>query len=106
MFVANPAGYCASKRGRSDFSSSTASMMPIPPVPSWGAEIRHLLHHTSGLPDYFPLFKPHGADELIVARDMLGVTNEAVLERIMDAGLEYLSGRSTAMAVRAMRCWR
>jgi CubicO group peptidase (beta-lactamase class C family) len=32
----------------------------FPRFPSWGAEItlRHMLHHTSGLPDYFPFFKP------------------------------------------------
>ena len=30
----------------------------FPQFPTWGAEItvRHLLHHTSGLPTYFPLF--------------------------------------------------
>src|SRR5262249_53271437 len=30
----------------------------LPQFPSWGAEItlRHLLHHTSGLPNYFDLF--------------------------------------------------
>jgi CubicO group peptidase (beta-lactamase class C family) len=49
----------------------------FPQFPSWGAEItlRHMLHHTSGLPGYGLLIEP---------RDMIGVTNEAVLERVMD----------------------
>src|SRR5262245_52760424 len=71
----------------------------FPRFPSWGAEItlRHILHHTSGLPAYFLLFKPHNGDELIVARDMIGVTNEAVLERVMDlAGPEFPVGAQYA----------
>jgi CubicO group peptidase (beta-lactamase class C family) len=71
----------------------------FPRFPSWGAEItlRHMLHHTSGLPDYFLFFKPHNGDELIVARDMIGVTNEDVLERAMDlAGLEFPVGAQYA----------
>jgi CubicO group peptidase (beta-lactamase class C family) len=71
----------------------------FPQAPSWGAEItiRHMLHHTSGLPDYFAFFKPHNGKELIVARDMSGVTNEDVLERVMDlAGLEFPVGTQYA----------
>src|SRR5262249_39799758 len=58
----------------------------FPRFPSWGGEItlRHMLHHTSGLPNYFLLFRPPDG-ELIVGRDMIGVTNEAVLERVMEA---------------------
>src|SRR5580704_6532292 len=46
----------------------------FPRFPSWGAEItlRHLLHHTSGLPDYGSFFNPPNGEEMIVARDMLG----------------------------------
>jgi len=71
----------------------------FPQFPSWGAEItlRHMLHHTSGLPDYFALFKPPEADELNIARDMMGVTNEDVLERAMAlAGPEFPAGRKYA----------
>src|SRR5262249_27410588 len=70
----------------------------FPRFPSWGAEItlRHLLHHTSGLPHYFLLFKPHNGDELIVARDMISVTNEDVLKRVMNAGLEFPVGTQYA----------
>jgi CubicO group peptidase (beta-lactamase class C family) len=63
----------------------------FPQFPSWGAEIalRHLLHHTSGLPDYFHLFSspsPRSPSGPIVefTRDMTGITNEAVLKRVMD----------------------
>jgi CubicO group peptidase (beta-lactamase class C family) len=50
----------------------------FPRFPSWGAEItlRHLLHHTSGLPAYFRLLTPS---------ESIGITNEGVLERVMDA---------------------
>jgi len=70
----------------------------FPRFPSWGAEItlRQMLH-TSGLPDYFPFFKPHNGEEMIVARDMIGVTNQDVLERAMDlAGLEFPPGAQYA----------
>jgi CubicO group peptidase (beta-lactamase class C family) len=41
-------------------------------LPSWGGEIsvHHLLHHTSGLPEYVPLFFEW-------AREINGLTNEA-----------------------------
>jgi CubicO group peptidase (beta-lactamase class C family) len=71
----------------------------FPRFPSWGAEIalRHMLHHTSGLPNYFLFYKPRNGDELIVARDMMGVTNEDVLKRTMDvAGLEFPVGAKYA----------
>jgi CubicO group peptidase (beta-lactamase class C family) len=71
----------------------------FPRFPSWGAEItlRHLLHHTSGLPDYGSFFNPPSGEEMIVARDMMGVTNEDVLERAMDlAGLEFPAGTKYA----------
>jgi CubicO group peptidase (beta-lactamase class C family) len=67
----------------------------FPRFPSWGAEItlRHMLHHTSGLPEYFPFFKPRNGEEMILSRDMLGVTNEVVLERVMEQpGLEFPVG--------------
>jgi CubicO group peptidase (beta-lactamase class C family) len=52
--------------------------------PAWGAEItlRHLLHHISGLPEYFHLFS---SSERIpeFTRAITGVTNEAVLERVV-----------------------
>jgi CubicO group peptidase (beta-lactamase class C family) len=67
----------------------------FPRFPSWGAEItlRHMLHHTSGLPEYFPFFKPRNGEEMSLSRDMLGVTNEDVLERVMELpGLEFPVG--------------
>lgn len=71
----------------------------FPQLPSWSAEIsvRHLLHHTSGLPDYLPFSK---GDEF-VARDMNGITNETVLDRAMSlAGPEFPVG--TRFAYRGM----
>jgi CubicO group peptidase (beta-lactamase class C family) len=49
----------------------------FPQFPSWGAEItlRHMLHHTSGLPSYGLFIEPP---------DIIGVTNEVVLERVME----------------------
>src|SRR5262245_42874823 len=60
----------------------------VPRFPAWGAEItlRHLLHHTSGLPTYFPLFSPGGSESVHeFNRDLNGVTNDAVLEPVMAA---------------------
>jgi CubicO group peptidase (beta-lactamase class C family) len=71
----------------------------FPRFPSWATEItlRHMLHHTSGLPDYFAFFHPRNGNEPILARDMMGVTNEDVLERAMDlAGLEFPVGAQYA----------
>jgi len=81
----------------------------FPQFPSWGAEItlRHMLHHTSGLPDYFALFKPPEADELNNARDM-----RASLTRTCSSGRWRWLDRSfplagnTRTAARAMCCWR
>jgi CubicO group peptidase (beta-lactamase class C family) len=56
----------------------------FPQFPTWAAEIsvRHLLHHTSGLPEYVQLFSSSaGIREW--TREIHGVTNEAVLERAM-----------------------
>jgi CubicO group peptidase (beta-lactamase class C family) len=81
----------------------------FPRFPSWGTEItlRHMLHHTSGLPDYVSFFQPPNGEEVIVARDMLGITNEDVLERAIDlAGLEFPAGTNTPTPARAMCCWR
>ena len=68
----------------------------FPRFPSWGAEItlHHLLHHTSGLPAYFPLFTSHSSGPVPeFTRDMKGVTNEAVLERVMEAaGPDFPAG--------------
>jgi CubicO group peptidase (beta-lactamase class C family) len=63
----------------------------FPPIPSWGAEIsvRHLLHHTSGLPGYVHFFSSSVAIPEWT-REINGVTNEAVLERVMElAGPEF-----------------
>jgi CubicO group peptidase (beta-lactamase class C family) len=66
----------------------------FPQLPSWGAEIsvRHLLHHTSGLPGYVQFFSSSvGVHDW--AREINGVTNEAVFERAMTlAGPEFPVG--------------
>jgi CubicO group peptidase (beta-lactamase class C family) len=62
----------------------------FPRFPSWGAEItlRHMLHHTSGLPGYRHFMEPG---------DLIGVTNEDVLERVMGlAGPEFPAGTKYA----------
>jgi CubicO group peptidase (beta-lactamase class C family) len=85
------------EQGRLSFDDRLLAYFPR--FPSWGAEItlRHMLHHTSGLPDYFALFKPPEADELNLARDMSGVTNGDVLERTMaSAGPEFPVGTKYA----------
>jgi CubicO group peptidase (beta-lactamase class C family) len=57
----------------------------FPQFPAWGAEISisHLLHHTAGLPHYVEFFSIR-ADVFEWAREIDGVTNEAVLARTMD----------------------
>jgi len=59
----------------------------FPQLPSWGSEISlsHLLHHTSGLPGYVQFFSSSAA-VFEWAREINGVTNEAVLERTMEFG--------------------
>lgn len=70
----------------------------FPQIPSWGAEIsvRHLLHHTSGLPGYVQLFSSSpGIPEF--TREINGVTNEAVLEQAMKlTGPEFPVGTQYA----------
>jgi CubicO group peptidase (beta-lactamase class C family) len=70
----------------------------FPQLPSWGGEIsvRHLLHHTSGLPGYVQFFSSSaGIPEW--TREINGVTNEAVLERAMNlAGPEFPAGAQYA----------
>lgn len=62
----------------------------FPQFPAWGARItlRHLLHQTSGIPDYFALFLPDkaAAPNVVAAditRHMNGLTNETVLDRVI-----------------------
>ena len=70
----------------------------FPEFPSWGAEItlRHLLHHTSGLPHYTQLFS--SSEEVSqFTRDVTGLTNQAVFERTMDLpGLDFATGTQYA----------
>jgi CubicO group peptidase (beta-lactamase class C family) len=49
----------------------------FPRFPSWGAEItlRQMLHHTSGMPQFAQFIEPDS---------MIGMTNEDVLERLMN----------------------
>ena len=72
----------------------------IPTWPGWGTEItlRHLLQHTSGLPDYISLLTSyvHGENIAAFTRDLTGVTNADVLqlmiqltEPIFKAGEHY-----------------
>jgi CubicO group peptidase (beta-lactamase class C family) len=59
----------------------------FPKFPAWaaGITIRHLIHHTSGLPEYFPLFSPNIETKSILewSRDVQSVTSMAVLNRVM-----------------------
>jgi CubicO group peptidase (beta-lactamase class C family) len=85
------------EQGKLNFDDPLAAFFPR--FPAWGAGItlRHMLHHTSGLPDYFGLFKPHGAEALNIARDMKDVTNEDILERVMAlAGPAFPAGANHA----------
>lgn len=66
----------------------------FPQFPSWGAEIsiRHLLHHTSGLPGYIEFFSS-SEETAELTREITGITNEAVFERTMGlAGPEFPAG--------------
>ena len=70
----------------------------FPQFPSWGADIsvRHLLHHTSGLPGYVEFFSS-AANVFDWAQEINGVTNEAVLEKAMQlAGPEFPVGTQYA----------
>src|SRR6202453_2030898 len=57
----------------------------FPQLPLWSREIslRHLLHHTSGLPGYVQFFSS-SAEIHKLTHEINGITNEAVLERAMD----------------------
>ncbi|MEA2939538.1 MAG: hypothetical protein QOD09_67 [Bradyrhizobium sp.] len=66
----------------------------FPQFPSWGADIsiRHLLHHTAGLPHYVQFFHRSGGIPEF-NRDVAGITNQAVLERAMELpGPEFTIG--------------
>ena len=69
------------ERGKLSFDDHLSTYFPRFPAWAAGITLRHMLHHTSGLPDYLPFFK---GDEF-VARDMNGITNEDVLQRATDA---------------------
>lgn len=92
------------ERGKLSFDDHLPTYFPR--FPAWAAAItlRHMLHHTSGLPDYLPFFK---GDEF-VARDRNGITNEDVLQRAMNLpGLEFPVGsqfdyRGTSYVLLAM----
>ena len=69
----------------------------FPQFPHWasGITLRHLLHHMSGLPEYFPLFTSHSEGKPVreFTRDITGITNQAVLERVIQAaGLDFPVG--------------
>ncbi|TIX90328.1 serine hydrolase domain-containing protein [Rhizobium sp. P44RR-XXIV] len=56
----------------------------FPDFPSWGAGItlRHLLHHTSGLPGYIQFFSS-SEDIAELTRSITGINNEDVFEKTM-----------------------
>lgn len=68
--------------GRLSFEDRLSAYFPQ--LPSWSAEIsiRHMLHHTAGLPHYMQFFT---STENIPewTRALAGVTNDAVLERVI-----------------------
>jgi len=49
--------------------------------------VRHLIHHTSGLPAYFPLFSPNLEAKTVPewTRDVQGITSLAAVQRVMQA---------------------
>jgi CubicO group peptidase (beta-lactamase class C family) len=73
----------------------TIACIPISQAfPSWGAGItlRHLLHHTSGLPGYIQFFST-SEDITELTRSITGIDNEDVLERTMRlSGPEFPEG--------------
>jgi CubicO group peptidase (beta-lactamase class C family) len=72
--------------GKLSFDDNLLAYFPRFPAWAAGITLRHMLYHTSGLPDYLPFFR---GDEF-VARDMNGITNEDVLQRAMNLpGLEF-----------------
>jgi CubicO group peptidase (beta-lactamase class C family) len=84
------------EQGKLDFNDRLHAYFPQ--FPGWGADItlRHLLHHTSGLPHYTQFFS---ASEHVpeFTRDVTDVTNMAVLERTMGlAGPEFPAGTQYA----------
>ena len=92
------------ERGKLSFDDHLPSYFPRFPAWAAGITLRHMLHHTSGLPDYLPFSK---GDEF-VARDMNGITNEDVLQRATNLpGLEFPVGsrfdyRGTSYVLLAM----
>ena len=59
----------------------------FPQFPPWAADItlRHLLYHTSGLPEYFSLFTAHsdGTPVREFTRDITSISNNTVLHRVI-----------------------
>lgn len=84
-----------SEQGRLSFDERLS--VYFPQLPSWSAEIslRHLLHHTAGLPDYFQLFSS-SATVSKWTREMTDVTNAAVLDRLVTAELDFATGAKHA----------
>lgn len=87
MLLADQGGLCFDDR------------LPVyfPGLPSWSAEIslRYLLHHTAGLPDYFQLFSS-SATVSEWTRDMTGIANTAVLNRLVTAEPDFAAGTKYA----------
>src|ERR1700744_6376131 len=83
------------KQGRLSFDDRLPAYFPL--LPSWSAEIslRHLLHHTAGLPNYFPLFSS-GATVSEWTRDITNLTNAAVLDRLVTAEPDFAAGTKHA----------
>jgi CubicO group peptidase (beta-lactamase class C family) len=76
------------EQGKLGFDDRLADYFPR--FPAWGAEItlRQMLHHTSGLLGYRVFMEP---------RDLKGVTNDIVLERVMAlTGPEFPAGTKFA----------
>jgi CubicO group peptidase (beta-lactamase class C family) len=59
----------------------------FPQFPQWaaGITVRYLLQHTSGMPEYFPLFTPHsdGTPVREFTHDITNISNHTVLDRVI-----------------------
>src|SRR5215831_16262498 len=93
---------------RSKLSFDDRLLVYFPRFPAWGAEItlRHLLHHISGLPEYFHLFSSSERIPEFTRAIPASPTRPCSNESSACQDQIFLSAHSTPTATRAMCCWR